>query len=157
MKYKNKKKVLQWVKTGMAISGLLMLITPHELIARLSGVVVVLLFFTHLWIKHLMKKHFQKELKKDELEEPEWMFEWLTIGWIGTLFIIAIPGMLYVHNFISLESYGKINAGGFGFLALYFLLSGIRLLIRRLQLRKNQKTRMTFDRNKKSNKNNLGS
>ena len=65
MKYKNKKKVLQWVKTGMALSGLLMLITPHALIARLSGVVVVLLFFTHLWIKHLMKKHFQKELRKD--------------------------------------------------------------------------------------------
>ncbi|MBY0384636.1 hypothetical protein K2X05_05705 [bacterium] len=150
MKYKSKKKVLQWVKTGMALSGLLMLITPHDLIARLSGVVVVLLFFTHIWIKHLMKKHFQKELKKDELEEPEWMFEWLTIGWTGTLFIIAIPGMLYVHNFISLETYGRINAGGFGFLGLYFLLSGVRLIYRRSQLKKRNADRMNLG--KKINK-----
>ncbi|MBL7672364.1 MAG: hypothetical protein JNM39_17925 [Bdellovibrionaceae bacterium] len=150
MKYKSKKKVLQWVKTGMALSGLLMLITPHDLIARLSGVVVVLLFFTHLWIRHLMKKHFQKELKKDELEEPEWMFEWLTIGWTGTLFIIAIPGMLYVHDFISLDTYGRINAGGFGFLGLYFLLSGVRLIYRRSQLKKKNADRMNLG--KKINK-----
>ena len=150
MKYKNKKKVLQWVKTGMALSGLLMLITPHALIARLSGVVVVLLFFTHLWIRHLMKKHFQKELRKDELEEPEWMFEWLTIGWTGTLFIIAIPGMLYVHDFISLDTYGRINAGGFGFLGLYFLLSGVRLIYRRSQLKKKNADRMNLG--KKINK-----
>lgn len=149
MKYKNKKKVLQWVKTGMALSGLVMLITPHDLIARLSGVVVVLLFFTHLWIKHLMKKHFQKELKKDELEEPEWMFEWLTIGWTGTLFIIAIPGMLYVHNFISLDTYGRVNVGGFGFLGLYFLLSGIRLIYRRSQLKKENADRMNLGRKAK--------
>ena len=144
MKYKNKKKILQWVKTGMALSGLLMLITPHDLIARLSGVVVVLLFFTHLWIKHLMKKHFQKELKKDELEEPEQMFEWLTIGWTGTLFIIAIPGMLYVHNFISLDTYGRINTGGFGFLGIYFILSGIRLLLKRRKLQKKGSERLNF-------------
>lgn len=150
MKYKSKKKVLQWVKTGMVLSGLLMLITPHDLIARLSGVVVVLLFFTHLWIRHLMKKHFQKELKKDELEEPEWMFEWLTIGWTGTLFIIAIPGMLYVHDFISLDTYGRINAGGFGFLGLYFLLSGVRLIYRRSQLKKKNADRMNLG--KKINK-----
>ncbi len=149
MKYKNKKKVLQWVKTGMALSGLLMLITPHDLIARLSGVVVVLLFFTHLWIKHLMKKHFQKELKKDELEEPEWMFEWLTIGWTGTLFIIAIPGMLYVHNFISLDTYGRINTGGFGFLGIYFILSGIRLLLKRRKLQKKGSERLNFSFKKK--------
>lgn len=144
MKYKNKKKVLQWVKTGMAISGLLMLITPHNLIARLSGIVAVLLFFTHLCIKHLMKKHFQKELRRDEIEEPEWMFEWLTIGWTGTLFIIAIPGMLYIHNFISLESYHRINIGGFGFLGLYFLLSGIRIIFKRRQLKKEKAERMNF-------------
>ena len=146
MKYKSKKKVLQWVKTGMALSGLLMLITPHDLIARLSGVVVVLLFFTHLWIKHLMKKHFQKELRKDELEEPEWMFEWLTIGWTGTLFIIAIPGMLYVHNFISLESYYRVNLGGFGFLGLYFFLSGVRHLLKRRNLRKKITERLNFSK-----------
>lgn len=150
MKYKSKKKVLQWVKTGMALSGLLMLITPHDLIARLSGVVAVLLFFTHLWIKHLMKKHFQKELRKDELEDPEWMFEWLTIGWTGTLFIIAIPGMLYVHNFISMESYYRVNLGGFGFLGLYFLLSGIRLIYKRKQLKKENAERMNLG--KKINK-----
>lgn len=149
MKYKNKKKALQWVKTGMALSGLLMLITPHDLIARLSGVVVVLLFFTHLWIKHLMKKHFQKELKKDEIEEPEWMFEWLTIGWTGTLFIIAIPGMLYVHNFISLADYHRINLGGFGFLGLYFLMSGIRLILKRRRLKKENADRMNFSNKSK--------
>lgn len=124
MKYKNKKLVLAWAKVGLIGSTFLMLASPYELIARASGVVAVFLFFTHMYIRHLMRKHFQKEVKIDD--EPEYLFEWLVISWVGTLFGLFVPGFLYVQNIISLKMFHRVLAGEFIFLALYSIFAFAR-------------------------------
>jgi hypothetical protein len=124
MKYKNKKKVLACVKVGLIASAFLMLASPYELIARISGGIAVFLFFTHMYVRHLMRRHFQKEVKIDD--EPEYLFEWLVISWVGTLFGLFVPGFLYVQNFISIKAFHRVLIGEFAFLVLYSVFAGLR-------------------------------
>ncbi len=124
MRYKSKKLILSWVKIGLILSAFLMLATPHETIARIAGVVAIFLFFTHIFIRHLMRKHFQKETKAES--DPEYLFEWLVVGWVGTLFGLFIPGFLYSQNLINTKTLHRVFLGEFAFLILYSLVSFLR-------------------------------
>lgn len=125
MRYSKKKLILNWLKVGLITSGFLMLATPHDLIARIAGVVTIFLFFTHIYIRHLMRRHFQKEAKA-RVDDPEYLFEWIVISWVGTLFGISIPGFLYVKDMITLETFDRVLRGELLFFALYTLIAVVR-------------------------------
>lgn len=144
MRYNKKKLILNWVKVGLITSGFLMLVTPHDLIARIAGVVTIFLFFTHIYIRHLMRKHFQKETKA-RADDPEYLFEWIVISWVGTLFGISIPGFLYVKDMISLETFDRVLKGEFAFFALYSVIALTRSYLYKRKQSTEGKERMKLE------------
>lgn len=135
MKYRTKKVIHGWLKTGFIFSAFALFVVPSIGLAKVAGGIAVFCYLSMVAVRYYMKLPYLKarqELANSE-NEPEFLFEWFTISWVATLLGLAIPAFLYSQNFISLLYLKRVLTGGLIFLSVYSLVVLFRYLSHRRQ------------------------